>query len=602
MSMRGGRRVAFLSEEEKQNRPQFTYDLFKRITRYLRPYWKQFLVILFIMVLMSGISIMPSLLTGKIIDEGLIKQDLSALVYWISLSLIITIGGNILGVLQSYLSVWISETIGYEMRNELYQHIQSMSHRFFTSTNQGEMITRMTSDVSGIQNVIANTLTSIISNVLVLVVSLIAMISKNATLAAVGMVIVPLFVLSSRSAGKRRWSMTREAQDKSDSMNGILNETLSVSGQLLVKLFNKEAYEYSRYAALNKDISKLNVKQSMAGRWFRVVVSSFSSIGPMLIYLLGGILMIRYNHDLTVGDIGVLVALLSKMYQPINGLLNTQVEVIRSMALFTRLFDYLDMPIEIKEKEDAQDLEILDTVVSFDHVSFHYEKKRPILKDINFTLNVHESLAIVGPSGGGKSTIINLILRLYDATEGKIMFGKQDIKDITLKSLRDAVGVVTQDTYLFNGTILDNLLYANPKASLHEIEVACKQAKIHDFIVSLPKGYDSMVDNRGLKLSGGEKQRLSIARVLLKKPHLIIFDEATSSLDSIVENEIQEAIEPILASQTSIVIAHRLSTILSCDRIMVVEKGVIKAMGKHEDLLITSSLYKKLFNTQFKVF
>ena len=339
-----------------------------------------------------------------------------------------------------------------------------------------------------------------------------------------GIVIVPLFTLPTRSAGKARWSLTNESQAANDEINGILNETLSVSGQLLVKLFGKEQQEYDRYEKINRKMIGLNIRESMAGRWFRVVLTTFTSIGPMLIYLVGGILMIRYDHSLTVGDITVLVALLGKMYMPVNSLLNIQVEWIRSMSLFTRIFNYFDIPAEIENAPDAVIPESVTGNVEFSHVSFAYEEPNLILKDINFRLEAGKSIAIVGPSGSGKSTIINLIPRLYDVKEGSVTFDGIDVRKLDLAFLRSQVGVVSQETYLFNGTIRENLLYAKPDASEEEMIEALRKANIYDFVQKQEKGLDTQVGNRGLKLSGGEKQRISIARILLKYPTIFIFD------------------------------------------------------------------------------
>lgn len=602
MSMRGpggpmgGR---YLTEEEKQAQPKVTKDLLIRVFSYLKPYWLQMTIVLIAIIASSIFSLLPSVLTGKIIDEGLIGRDFNALVKFIVLSLVVTFAANLIGVLESYMNTWIAQHITFDMRNKMFQHLQSMSQRFFTSNNQGDIITRMTSDISGVQMIITNTFTSILSNSITLIVALIAMYQKNWILATIGIIIVPLFTIPTRAAGKTRWTLTRESQACNDEINGILNETLSVSGQMLVKLFGQEKREYQKYENANRKMIELNIKESMAGRWFRVVISTFTSIGPMLLYLVGGILMMRYNHDLTVGDITVLVSLLGRMYGPVNSLLNIQVEWIRSMALFTRIFEYFDMPVEIKNKENAIVPKEAYGNVQFDHVSFSYEPSRQILKDINFELKSGNSIAIVGPSGSGKSTMINLIPRLYDVSGGRVLFDGVDVRDLDLAFLRKNIGVVTQDTYLFNGTIKDNLLYAKPDATEEEIIEACKKANIHDFIMEQPDGYDTVVGNRGLKLSGGEKQRVSIARVLLKDPALLIFDEATASLDSISENKIQEAIDPLVDSRTSILIAHRLSTILAADEILVVKDGEIVERGKHQDLVKQGGVYTELYETQF---
>ena len=599
--MRGGPMGrGFLTEEEKANRPKVTGALLKRVFSYLKPYWKQLALILCAIAASSLLSLYPSILTGRIIDEGLIGRSLSALIKLILLSLGVTLCSNLIGVGQNYLNTWIAQHIAFDMRNKMYAHLQKMSQRFFTASNQGDIITRMTSDISGVERVITSTFTSILSNTITLTAALVIMYRQNWVLATLGVLVVPLFIIPTRSAGKTRWSLTRESQECSDEVNGILNETLSVSGQLLVKLFGKEAAEYERYRAANQRMIKLNIRESMAGRWFFMIMSTFSSIGPMLLYLVGGILMMKYDQNISVGDITVMVALLSRLYGPVNSLLNIQVEWIRSMAMFTRIFEYFDLPVEIENAPDAITPKRCDGSVTFDHVGFSYEPERRILHDVSFTLKAGHSVAIVGPSGSGKSTIINLIPRLYDCQEGTVYFGEHDVRKIDLGFLRKNVGIVSQETYLFNGTIRENLLYAKPDATEAELIAACKKANIYDFVEKQEAGLDAMVGNRGLKLSGGEKQRLSIARVLLKDPALLIFDEATSALDSISEARIQEAIEPIIHQRTSILIAHRLSTILAADEILVVKDGRIVERGVHGDLVKAGGTYTELYETQFK--
>lgn len=589
----------FLTEEEKKNQPKVTPELLKRVFSYLKPYTKQLILVLLCIIVSSFFSLLPSIITGKILDDGLLKQDFKALVYYIVLSLAVTLAASLIGVAETYINTWIAQHITFDMRNQMYQHLQKMSQRFFTTNNQGDIITRMTSDIDGVKAVVTNTFSSILSNSITLIIAMIAMFQKNWILALVGIIIVPLFTLPTRKAGKKRWTLTNESQQVNDEVNGILNETLSVSGQLLVKLFGKEKYEYERYEKANRRMIGLNIKESMAGRWFRVVLTTFTSVGPMLLYLAGGILMMKYNSDLTIGDITVLVALLGRMYMPVNSLLNIQVEWIRSMALFKRIFDYFDIPVEIENAMDAVTPDKVTGDVVFEHVEFSYEESKKILKDISFTLNAGKSIAIVGPSGSGKSTIVNLIPRLYDVDSGSVTFDGIDVRKLDLKFLRDQVGVVSQETYLFNGTIRENLLYAKPDSTEEAMVEALKKANIWDFIEKQEKGIDTEVGNRGLKLSGGEKQRISIARIILKDPTIFIFDEATSALDSIFEKKIQDAINPIIKSKTSILIAHRLSTILAADEILVVKDGTIAERGTHKELLNKEGVYRELYETQF---
>lgn len=595
-----GGRNNYLTEEEKKNKPKVTKELLLRIFSYLKPYRKQLLLVLTAILCSAVMSLMPSVLTGKIIDEGLIAQNLHKLILFILLSFGVTLAANLIGILESYLNTWIAQHITFDMRNAMYRHLQTMSQRFFTTNNQGDIITRMTSDISGVQQIITSTLTSILSNAITLIAALVLMFRENWILALIGALIVPLFTIPTRRAGKNRWAITRESQACSDEINGILNETLSVSGQLLVKLFGMERREYERYESVNRKMINLNIRESMAGRWFRMVLSTFTSIGPMLIYLVGGIIMMHYDPTLTVGQITVLVALLGRMYMPVNQLLNIQVDWIRSMAMFTRIFEYFDMPAEIQDAPDAKSPETVRGEVEFRHVQFQYNPEREILKDINFRLEQGKCFAIVGPSGSGKSTLVNLIPRLYDVTGGAVLFDGTDVRELPLEFLRQNIGIVSQETYLFNGTIRENLLYAKPDATESELIEACKRANIYAFVEKQEKGLDTVVGNRGLKLSGGDKQRISIARILLKDPALMIFDEATSALDSISEQMIQDAIEPLIATRTSILIAHRLSTILAADEILVIKDGEIAERGTHSELVGSGGVYTQLYETQFR--
>ena len=599
MGGRGPMGRGYLTEEEKANKPKVTWPLLKRVFSYLLPYWKQLAVVLLCIIVSSILGLLPSVLTGRIIDEGLIGRDMRMLVILIIASLGVSLGSNLIGVGESYLNSWIAQHITFDLRNTMYKHLQRMSQGFFTSNNQGDIITRMTSDIGGVERVISSTFTSILSNSITLICAVVIMYRENWILATVGVLVIPLFVIPTRWAGKTRWTLTREAQECNDEINGILNETLSVSGQLLVKLFGKEAYEYNRYETANGRMVKLNIKESMAGRWFFVLIHTFSSVGPMLLYLVGGLLIMKYDSELTVGDISVMVALLGRMYGPVNSLLNIQVEWIRSMALFTRIFEYFDMPVEIQNAPDAIVPKNALGNVKFNNVEFSYNPERQILKNVNFELKSGNSIAIVGPSGSGKSTIINLIPRLYDVCGGEVTFDGVDVRKLDLEFLRRNIGIVSQETYLFNGTIRENLLYAKPDATEEELIEACKKANIYDFVESQEQGLDTMVGNRGLKLSGGEKQRISIARILLKDPVLFIFDEATSALDSISEKKIQEAIDPIIHSRTNILIAHRLSTILAADEILVIKDGEIAERGTHAELLDDGGIYQELYETQF---
>ena len=596
----GGPR-GFLTEEEKQNKPKVTGQLLLRILSYLKPYWFQFLLVFVAILLSATVGLLPSIITGRIVDEALVGRDMRLLIQLLIMAFVTLAASQIIGVLESYINAWISQRIIFDMKNQMYDHLQHMPHAFFTSERQGDIITRMNTDISGVSSVISGTLTSVVSNIATVVTTLVALLTMSWQLAIVGIVVIPLLIIPTKSVGRTRWELLTESQAKNDEMNQLVNETLSVSGSLLVKLFTREDAEYQRFVGVNEEVTQLSLKEQRSGRWYRVVMGMFTQIGPLLIYFAGGFLIIRQlDTALTVGVITATVALINRLYRPVQSLLDLQVDFTRSLALFTRIFDYFDMENSIVSPENGKKPDLHNTDIVFDHVSFSYSEDKPLLTDINFTVPGGKMYAVVGPSGSGKSTVVNLIPRLYDVTGGRVLLDGCDVRDCDLVYLRHGIGMVTQDTYLFNGTIRENLLYAKPDATQEEIEAACRTASIHDFIVGQEDGYDTQVGNRGLKLSGGEKQRISIARVMLKNPEILILDEATSALDSISENAIQEALEIMMRGRTSIVIAHRLSTILKADKIMVVKDGIIAEQGTHEELLEAGGVYRELYETQFR--
>jgi len=591
----------FLTEEEKKNMPKVTKELLLRILSYLKPYWFQFMLVFIAIILSASIGLLPSVITGRIVDQALVGQDMALLVKLLLMAFFTMLASQVIGVLESYINAWISQRIIFDMKNEMYDHLQHMPHSFFTSEKQGDIITRMNTDISGVSSVISGTLSSIVSNIATVITTLVALFTMSWQLALVGIVVIPLLILPTRNVGRTRWQLLTESQAKSDEMNQLINETLSVSGSLLVKLFTREEDEYKRFVQVNEDVTQLALREQRSGKWFRVVMGMFTQIGPLLIYFAGGWLIISHtDSSLTVGVITATVALINRLYRPVESLLNIQVDFTRSLALFTRIFDYFDMENPIVSPKKARKPDLTNATIDFEHVAFSYSPEKPLLTDIDFTVPGGKMYAIVGPSGSGKSTVVNLIPRLYDVCGGKVTLNGIDVRKIKLSHLRNSIGVVTQDSYLFNGTIKENLLYAKPDASDEEIEAACRVANIHDFIVNQPKGYDTEVGNRGLKLSGGEKQRLSIARVVLKDPKILILDEATSALDSISESSIQNALEHMMQGRTSIVIAHRLSTILKADSILVVKDGVIAEQGTHEELLEAGGVYRGLYETQFR--
>ena len=591
----------FLTEEEKSNMPKVTKELLVRIMSYLKPYWLQFLFVFIAILLSATVGLLPSIITGKIVDQALVGKDMALLIKLLVAAFAALTVSQAIGVLESYINAWISQRIIFDMKNQMYRHLQYMPHSFFTTEKQGDIITRMNTDISGVSNVISGTLSRIVSNIATVITTLIALFSMSAPLALVGIVVIPLLILPTKTAGKTRWKLLTESQAKNDELNQVINETLSVSGSMLVKIFTREKQEYENFVKVNKEVTDISLKEQRSGKWFGMLMGMFTQVGPLLIYFAGGYFIIsKMDSSLTVGTITATVALINRLYRPVESLLNLQVDFTRSLALFTRIFDYFDRENTIVSPENGLKPDVTDQPIVYDHVKFSYTPDKELLKDINFTVPGGKMYAIVGPSGSGKSTVVNLIPRLYDVDGGRVTVAGTDVRDFDLEYLRKCIGVVTQETYLFNGTILENLRYAKDDATEAEIEEACRIANIHDFIVAQPDGYNTEVGNRGLKLSGGEKQRISIARVILKDPKILILDEATSALDSISENSIQDALEAMMKGRTSIVIAHRLSTILKADCILVVKDGIIAEQGTHEELLAMNGTYRELYETQFR--
>ncbi len=599
-----GRPRGFLTEQEKEHMPKITKDLLKRILSYLLPYKWYFLFVFIALGISAALGLFPSIITGRIVDTivaGAGNEGVKKLINLVILAFVVVSASQILSILEKYVNSWISQKIIFDMRNQMYAHLQQMPHSFFTNEKQGDIITRMNSDINGVSSVISGTLTSIVSNFLTVSVSTFYLFYTDWRMALLGIALLPVLVFPTRYISKKRWKLVAIGQQKHDEMNQQVNETLSVSGSMLVKLFTKEDSEYNKFKDINNEVTKITVKEQRAGSWFHVAMGMFMQSVPLIIYFIGGLFVINGSHSgLSVGDITVIVALINRMNMPVRNLLDVHVGFVRSLALFERIFEYLDRKIDIHNPEIPQSPDMADSSVEFCDVKFSYDSSKPILKGISFYVPKGKMYAIVGTSGAGKSTIIGLIPRLYDAIEGKVKISGVDVKDYDLSYLRSNVGMVTQDTYLFNGTILENLLYAKENATLEEIENACKVANIYDFIMTLPDKFNTVVGNRGLKLSGGEKQRISIARVVLKDPKILILDEATSSLDSISENLIQTALDRIMQNRTSIVIAHRLSTIMAADNIMLLENGVITKTGSHDELLESCEGYKELYETQFR--
>jgi ATP-binding cassette, subfamily B, bacterial len=591
----------FLTDDEKINSPKINKALILRILSYLRPYWLQFIFIFIAISLSAVIGLFPSIITGRIVDEALLGQDMRLLLTLLGAAFATLLLSQVISVLESYISAWVSQKVIFDLKNQMYKHLLHMPHSFFLSEKQGDIITRMNNDIGGVSSVISGTLTSITSNLIIVITTMIALFSMSWQLALVSIVVIPLMILPTRQVGRTRYKLLTESQAINDQMNQVVNESLSISGSLLVKLFSREEREYSAFVDVNDKLTRVALKEQRSGKWFHMMLGMFTQIGPLLVYFAGGYLIItRLDSTLTIGVVTATVALINRLYRPVQTLLNLNVDFTRSLALFERIFNYLDLKNTIINRPGALKPLLNKADIAFEAVSFSYIPGVRILKDITFEVPDGSMQAIVGPSGAGKSTIVHLIPRLYDVQSGAVKIAGVDIRDFDLTYLRENIGFVTQDTYLFNGTISENLRYAKSDATAAELIAACRIANIHDFITSQPAGYDTLVGNRGMKLSGGEKQRISIARIILKDPRIIVLDEATSSLDSISESMIQDALEKLMKGKTSIVIAHRLSTVLAANQILVLKNGKLVEQGEHDQLLQLNGVYRELYETQFR--
>lgn len=591
-----GGKMRFAREEDKDIK--ITKEILFRIFKYFKPFWKQMILAIILLFIVSVLGLVPPIMTKNIIDKALPEKSMYLLVIFILACIVATVLKELVSVGQNYINTWISKHIIYNMKNEMYKHLQSMSMNFFSLSKPGEITTRMTSDIEGIQDIFKTTIVNALSSILTLITTMIALFAMNWKMAIISMLILPVFILPTRRVGKYRWRVALDSQEKLSELNQLIQETLSVSGAILMKIFTKEKESYDEFKSTNKKVITLQIKETLAGRWFFMTMSIFTTLGPMIIYLYGGYLFMQ--DKMSIGEIVAFVTLLDRLYKPVTQLSNIHIDVTRSLALFQRIFDYFDMEEESKDKEKAINLENISGNIEFEDVCFSYKNNIEVLHNINFSIKPGTMTALVGASGVGKTTVTNLIPRLYEVSKGSIKIDGYDTRDITLDSLRKQIGIVMQEPYLFNDTIEANLRYGREDATYEEIIDACKASYIHDFIMSLPDNYKTIVGNRGIKLSGGEKQRISIARVILKNPKIIILDEATSALDSVSEMYIQKALVPLLKGRTSIVIAHRLSTILSSDNILVFEDGRIVQSGKHKELLDEGGLYKKLYDTQFR--
>ena len=640
MGMHSGGWFSYISHDDQKEQPAITRDLLNKVWQFAKPYRIQVSALLATILVISGISLISPLLYRDLIDVAIPDRNFSR-INLLALGMIgIPIINGIIGVWQRRLNAAVGEGVIFDLRHSLYEHLQKMSLRFFTETRTGELMSRLNNDVIGAQRAISNTLVTIVSNFVTLVATLSIMIALEWRLTLLGLAILPLFIIPARRVGKVLRDLRRRSLENNAEMNSTMNETLNVSGALLVKLFGREKHESKRFRTHASEVRDIGIRSAVVGYWFFMLLSVVSAVGSAIVFWVGSHLVLR--GEFTIGTIVAFGTYLAGMYGPLMGLTNAQVQFAESMVSFERVFEVLEIPLEITQKSGAIELKAISGALEFIDVDFSYragDDEKVGLKDVarlswrsdgmahlkrgrsqstdeiedhsgepswalhkvSFSIKPGELIALVGPSGAGKTTATYLIPRLYDPTAGKILLDGHDIKDLSLSTLADNIGMVTQETFLFYDTIKANLLYANPEATEQQMIDAAKVANIHGFIDTLPDKYDTVVGERGYRLSGGERQRIAIARVVLRDPRILVLDEATSSLDSLSEDLIQQAMKTVMKNRTSLVIAHRLSTILAADKILVFDQGKLVQQGTHDQLLETGGLYRTLYETQFKL-
>jgi len=623
--MRGAHGFGLILEETKP----VDRKTLRRVITAFKPYKRQVTLVATLIFVTATLGVVNPILIKVIFDTALFCADgcpdLPRLYFLVGLMIAVPVITGAIGVGQTYVANIVGQRVMQDFRNALYRHLQHMPLRFFTTARTGEIQSRISNDVGGVQSVITDTASSILSNVVILISTLAAMLLLSWQLTVLSLFMMPFFIWLTTKVGKARKEVARNTQKSMAELTSITEETLSVSGILLSKAFGRQRYEIKRFREENAKLSGLQLKQQMIGRSFFATIQIFFSITPALVYLVAGWVIADRgfaNAGITAGTIVAFTTLQSRLFFPVGQMLQVTVEVQSASALFERIYEYLDMPREIEDAPDAMALapEDVEGRVRYRGVSFRYDSPPPgdvptspvpptspedrgrewAIRGVDLEIEPGQLAALVGASGAGKTTMTYLTPRFYDVQEGSIEIDGYDVRGLKLTSIGDIIGMVTQETYLFNMTIRQNLLYGNPDATQEQIEAAAKAAFIHDRIMEMPEGYETMVGERGYRMSGGEKQRLAIARVILKDPRILILDEATSALDSYSERLVQEALQPLMVGRTTIAIAHRLSTILAADVIFVLDRGEVVERGTHEELLALGGAYAKLYREQFK--
>jgi ATP-binding cassette, subfamily B, bacterial len=580
--------------------PPLSRALVQRVFSYFVPYWRRALIVLACIGASAALGLVPALVTKGVIDYlGDPSGGVGPLALLVSAGVAASLAGGLVGVLRTFVQTSISQGIMFDLREQLFDRLLKQSVGFFTSRRSGDLLSRMSNDVGGIQDVVSETVFGLVSDVITVATTLALMLLLDWRLTLAALVLMPIVLVPSRFVGKATYRARKQTQEQLSQISSYMQEVLGISGILLVKAFSKERAERLRFEGINRELRRLEVRETMIGRWFGLLNQVFFTLGPALLLLLGGYLVV--TGQTTVGTvISVVTILAGRLAGSAGSLGNLYVNVTGSLALFGRIFQIVDHPPEVEEPPTARPLGRIDGGVRFDKVTFAYPGTcSQALDEVSFAVEPGQLVALVGPSGAGKTTLTYLLARFYDPTAGRILMDGTDLREVTVESLSQQMGIVFQDSFLFHASVRDNLVFARPDATQEQIEAAARAAHIHDFIASLPEGYDAVVGERGHRLSGGEKQRMAVARVILKDPRVVMLDEATSNLDSVSEQLIQAALRHLFAGRTSFVIAHRLSTVLSADVILVFNGGHLVEQGKHAELVQRGGLYAELYQRQF---